>query len=84
MKTRAKPILPLAAVIGLQLIPASVTAQTPNRAHLDRDGIPNMTDPGIDNDGIPNGLDRNIDGETARSGPLRSSSMRLNTFLFSS
>jgi hypothetical protein len=69
--TREKCLLPLAAVIGLLLLPTVVTAQTPNRADLDRDGIPNITDPDIDNDGIPNGKDRNIDGGTARSGPLR-------------
>jgi hypothetical protein len=42
--------------------------QPPETSHLDRDGIPNITDPDIDNDGIPNGKDRNIDGGTARSG----------------
>lgn len=38
---------------------------------LDRDGIPNISDPDVDNDGIPNGEDRNVDGGIAISGPLR-------------
>lgn len=46
-------------------------SQTTNQADLDRDGIPNLSDPDIDNDGIPNGRDRNIDGGVARSGALR-------------
>jgi hypothetical protein len=48
-----------------------VFAQTSSPSDLDRDGIPNVSDPDVDNDGIPNGRDRNIDGGTARSGPLR-------------
>jgi hypothetical protein len=38
---------------------------------LDRDGIPNISDPDMDNDGVRNGADLNIDGGLAKTGPLK-------------
>lgn len=35
---------------------------------LDRDGIPNITDPDVDNDGLLNGEDPNVDGGVALTG----------------
>lgn len=83
IRKRTQFLLQLTAVIGLHLLPTIGMAQTPNRADLDRDGIPNMTDPDIDDDGILKGLERNIDGGTARSGLLRGSSMTVSSILFS-
>jgi hypothetical protein len=65
-------------LLRLSLLTASIVliswhnaaAQT-TFADLDRDGIPNISDPDVDNDGIRNGADRNIDGGIAQSGPLR-------------
>ena len=72
MKTPRINFTHCAALIAFQLCVAPVVhSQTPTLADLDRDGIPNSTDPDIDNDGILNGRDRNIDGGTARSGSLR-------------
>lgn len=58
----------VACHIGLA---TTALAQNTMQNDLDRDGIPNQSDPDIDNDGIVNGRDRNIDGGIARSGPLR-------------
>jgi len=72
MKTLRFNFTRCSALIALHFCLAPVVfSQTPTPADLDRDGIPNSSDPDIDNDGIPNGRDRNIDGGTARSGPLR-------------
>jgi hypothetical protein len=83
IRKRTQFLLQLTAVIGLHLLPTISMAQTPNRADLDRDGIPNMTDRDIDNVAILDGLNRNIDGGTARSGLLRGSSMTVSSILFS-
>jgi len=83
IRKRTQFLLQLTAVIGLHLLPTISMAQTPNRADLDRDGIPNMTDRDIDNVGILDRQNRNIDGGTARSGLLRGSSMTVSSILFS-
>jgi len=83
IRKRTQFLLQLTAVIGLHLLPTISMAQTPNRADLDRERIPNMTDRDIDNVGILDRQNRNIDGGTARSGLLRGSSMTVSSILFS-
>jgi hypothetical protein len=59
-----------AVVAALSLVCSLPAYSQTAPADLDRDGIPNISDPDVDNDGLLNGADRNIDGGTARSGPL--------------
>lgn len=69
MKLSTHPFfLAMAVAISLAAFAPTVHAATRD---LDRDGIPNSSDPDIDNDGIPNSLDLNIDGGLCKSGPLR-------------
>jgi hypothetical protein len=62
--------LPMFAIVAVLSMACSLPAYSQTApADLDRDGIPNISDPDVDNDGLLNGADRNIDGGTARSGP---------------
>ncbi|NDC74527.1 hypothetical protein EBZ70_04360 [bacterium] len=70
MKTNFLSNVAIASLSFLCLVPLA-HSQTSAQSDLDRDGIPNISDPDVDNDGIPNGSDRNIDGGMAKSGPLK-------------
>lgn len=50
---------------------ASGSSSNSRGKDLDRDGIPNISDPDVDSDGILNGDDRNVDGGVALSGKYR-------------
>jgi hypothetical protein len=71
MKTVNRKIASQILALGLAVITTQSLKAQAVVNDLDRDGIPNISDPDVDNDGVRNGADLNIDGGVAKSGPLK-------------